>query len=66
MTEGTVETIVARTGRSREEARRYLENVQPTGRLVTVDEVVEAVWALVVNGGINGQAINVDGGAVQS
>ena len=66
MTDGTVETIVATTGRSAEEARRILENVQPSGRLITVDEVVEAVWACVVNGGINGQGINVDGGAIQS
>ncbi|MGZ4609961.1 MAG: SDR family NAD(P)-dependent oxidoreductase [Actinomycetes bacterium] len=66
MTDATVGTIVATTGRSAQEARRILENVQPSGRLITVDEVVEAVWACVVNGGINGQGINVDGGAIQS
>jgi NAD(P)-dependent dehydrogenase (short-subunit alcohol dehydrogenase family) len=66
MTDGTVENIVRTTGRSSEEARRILEKVQPIGRLITVDEVVEAVWFCVVNGAVNGQGINVDGGAVQS
>lgn len=66
MTEGTVEMIVASTGRSAEQARRILEQKQPIGRLITVDEVAEAVWGAVANGGINGQGINVDGGAVQS
>jgi NAD(P)-dependent dehydrogenase (short-subunit alcohol dehydrogenase family) len=66
MTDGTVENIVRTTGRSSEEARRILEKVQPSGRLITVDEVVEAVWFCVVNGGVNGQGINVDGGALQS
>jgi NAD(P)-dependent dehydrogenase (short-subunit alcohol dehydrogenase family) len=66
MTDGTVENIVRTTGRSSEEARRILEKVQPSGRLITVDEVVQAVWFCVVNGGVNGQGINVDGGAIQS
>jgi NAD(P)-dependent dehydrogenase (short-subunit alcohol dehydrogenase family) len=66
MTDGTVETIVQTTGRSPEEARKILQNVQPSGRLITVDEVAEAVWFCVANGGVNGQGINVDGGAIQS
>ena len=65
MTDGTVATIVAQTGRSPEEARTILERKQPIGRLVTVDEVVEAVWFCVVNGAVTGQGLNVDGGAVQ-
>jgi NAD(P)-dependent dehydrogenase (short-subunit alcohol dehydrogenase family) len=65
MTDGTVQTIVAQTGRSPEEARRILERKQPIGRLITVDEVTEAVWFCVVNGGVTGQGLNVDGGAVQ-
>jgi NAD(P)-dependent dehydrogenase (short-subunit alcohol dehydrogenase family) len=65
MTDGTVATIVAQTGRSPEEARSILERKQPIGRLVTVDEVVEAVWFCVVNGAFSGQGLNVDGGAVQ-
>ena len=65
MTDGTVATIVAQTGRSAEDARTILERKQPIGRLVTVDEVVEAVWFCVVNGAFTGQGLNVDGGAVQ-
>ena len=65
MTDGTVATIVAQTGRSPEEARTILERKQPIGRLITVDEVVDTVWFCVVNGGVSGQGLNVDGGAVQ-
>jgi len=66
MTAQTIAEIVDRTGRSTEQARAALEAKQPSGRLVTVDEVAEAVWACVANGSINGQGINVDGGGVQS
>jgi NAD(P)-dependent dehydrogenase (short-subunit alcohol dehydrogenase family) len=66
MTDGTVGTIARTTGRSLEEARHILENVQPSGRLITVAEVAEAVWFCVANSGVNGQGINVDGGAIQS
>lgn len=66
MTEATVRGIVEKTGRTREQARQVLERKQPTGRLVSTEEVAEAVWACVANPGITGQGINVDGGAVQS
>jgi 3-hydroxybutyrate dehydrogenase len=66
MTDGTVETIVAHTGRSAAEARQVLERKQPIGRLITVDEVTEAVLFCIANGGVTGQGINVDGGAMQS
>lgn len=66
MTDGSVEAIVASTGRSAEEARTILERKQPIGRLITVDEVADAVLFCVENGGVTGQGINVDGGAVQS
>jgi len=66
MTAQTIADIVERTGRSPEDVRAALEAKQPGGRLVTVDEVAEAVWACVTNGSINGQGINVDGGGVQS
>lgn len=66
MTDGTVEMIVKTTGRSAEEARAVLAAKQPIGRLITVDEVAEAVWFCVANGGVTGQGVNVDGGAVQS
>lgn len=66
MTDATVTGIVELTGRSRDEARAILAGRQPTGRLVTPDEVAEVVWMCVTNGSVNGQGINVDGGAVQS
>ena len=37
----------------------------PNGRLVTVDEVVDAVWLCVTNPALNGQGITIDGGRVQ-
>ncbi len=66
MTDATVQGIVAMTGRSEEEARGILNAKQPTGRLVTPQEVADTVWLCVTNGSLNGQGINVDGGAVQS
>lgn len=66
MTDATVAGIVERTGRTTEEARAILDAKQPIGRLITVDEVAEAVMLCVRNGGMTGQGINVDGGALQS
>lgn len=66
MTDDSVAQIAARTGRSDEEARALLERKQPIGRLVTPEEVASAVMLCVTNGAVNGQGLNVDGGAVQS
>lgn len=66
MTDATIAGIVDKTGRTADEALEIIAGKQPTGRLVTPDEVADAVWLCVVNGSINGQGINVDGGAVQS
>jgi NAD(P)-dependent dehydrogenase (short-subunit alcohol dehydrogenase family) len=66
MTDESVRTIAAKTGRSEEEARGILVGQQPIGRLITVEEVASAVLFCVENGGVTGQGINVDGGAVQS
>jgi NAD(P)-dependent dehydrogenase (short-subunit alcohol dehydrogenase family) len=66
MTDATVAGIVAKTGRTLEEARAALEAKQPIGRLITPDEVAEAVMTCVRNGAMTGQGINVDGGALQS
>jgi NAD(P)-dependent dehydrogenase (short-subunit alcohol dehydrogenase family) len=66
LTDQSVEGIVAATGRTPEEARAVLEAKQPIGRLVTVDEVANAVELCMASAAMTGQGINVDGGAVQS
>jgi NAD(P)-dependent dehydrogenase (short-subunit alcohol dehydrogenase family) len=65
MTDDTIESIVKRTGRSREDAARALHT--PQGRLVHPAEVASVCLLLASPGGasINGQAIVVDGGSVQ-
>ncbi|OXM75187.1 MULTISPECIES: SDR family NAD(P)-dependent oxidoreductase [Amycolatopsis] len=65
MTEATIANIVASSGRSPEQAREALERKQPIGRLITPAEVADAVWFCVASSAVTGQAINVDGGAVQ-
>jgi NAD(P)-dependent dehydrogenase (short-subunit alcohol dehydrogenase family) len=66
LTEQAVANVMARTGRSREQALQPL--LTPQGRLVTPEEVAAACVFLASDAacGINGQAINVDGGQVQS
>jgi NAD(P)-dependent dehydrogenase (short-subunit alcohol dehydrogenase family) len=66
MTDRSVAGIAAGTGRSEDDARQILQNMQPIGRLVTVEEVASAVMLCVDNAAVNGQGLNVDGGAVQS
>jgi NAD(P)-dependent dehydrogenase (short-subunit alcohol dehydrogenase family) len=62
MTDRTVERIVDRTGRSPDEVRAVLEAKQPSGRLITPEEVADAVFLCVTDADLNGQAIDVDGG----
>ncbi|HET8559799.1 MAG TPA: SDR family oxidoreductase [Marmoricola sp.] len=66
MTDDSVAQIAHRTGRTPEEARSILARKQPIGRLVAPAEVASAVMLCVDNGAINGQGLNIDGGAVQS
>jgi NAD(P)-dependent dehydrogenase (short-subunit alcohol dehydrogenase family) len=66
MTDRTVATISATTGRTPEQAREALARRQPIGRLVQPDEVADAVLLCVASAAITGQGINVDGGTVQS
>ena len=66
MTDDNVARIVARTGRSETEAREALERLSPQNRLVEPVEVAAMVVMLAgeLAQGVNGQAINIDGGAV--
>jgi NAD(P)-dependent dehydrogenase (short-subunit alcohol dehydrogenase family) len=66
MTQRSIANIVERTGRTRERALAAL--LTPQGRLVRPEEVAEVCLLLAVEEGrsINGQAITIDGGAVQA
>jgi NAD(P)-dependent dehydrogenase (short-subunit alcohol dehydrogenase family) len=66
MTDESVATIVERTGWPADQARTFLASKQPTGRLVTPQEVAQAVLFCINTPSVNGQGINVDGGAAQS
>ena len=64
MLERSLDTIVAKTGRSREEAAQALASGNPQGRFVRPEEVASAVLWLCGEGAgaVNGQAIAVSGG----
>ena len=64
MTGRTVDNIVQKTGRTREEARRSLEDFNPQHRLVQPSEIADVVAMLCGEGAasITGQAIAIDGG----
>ncbi len=68
MTSRGVENIVEKTGRSADDALKMLERMSPQNRLVTPEEVAALAVLLASEDGrgINGQAINVDGGTVVS
>jgi len=68
MTQGSIENIHARTGRSPEQAKKILEGFSPQGRLMTAEEVagIAAFLCTEEARGINGQGIVVDGGGVQA
>lgn len=66
--QASVDTIVATTGRSPEQARAELTRSNPQGRLIQPDEVAATVaWLCSAGAGsINGQAISVSGGEVMA
>ena len=66
MTSRGIENITRKTGRPAEEALEAIKKMSPQNRLVTSDEVaaVALLLASEEGRGINGQAINVDGGTV--
>lgn len=66
MAESAIKTITGRTGRSEAEARTILEGMSPQRRLITPEEVAGLALLLASEEGrgINGQAINIDGGSV--
>ena len=66
MTSRGIENIVAKTGKSAEDALEALKRMSPQNRMVTSEEVAALALLLASEDGrgINGQAINVDGGTV--
>jgi 3-hydroxybutyrate dehydrogenase len=66
MTTHAVENIQSKTGKSEDEALDVLKRMSPQNRLVTPEEVAALALLLASDEGrgINGQAINVDGGSV--
>jgi NAD(P)-dependent dehydrogenase (short-subunit alcohol dehydrogenase family) len=66
MTARAVENIEAKTGRTAAESLEAIKRMSPQRRLVTPEEVAALALLLASEDGrgINGQAINVDGGAV--
>jgi 3-hydroxybutyrate dehydrogenase len=63
---GSIDTIMRKTGRSRDEALAELAKHNPQGRLVTPEEVADAVLWLCGEGAgaVTGQAIAVAGGEI--
>ena len=66
MTSRGIENITAKTGKSAEDALAAIKRMSPQNRLVTAEEVAALALLLAAEDGrgINGQAINVDGGTV--
>ena len=66
MTSRGIENIVAKTGASADDALAALRKMSPQNRLITAAEVAALAVLLASEDGrgINGQAINVDGGTV--
>jgi ketoreductase len=66
--QGAIDNIVAKTGRSREEAQASLVRGNPQGRLVLPREVADAVAWLASPGAaaVTGQAIAIAGGEVMA
>ncbi|MDR7272425.1 NAD(P)-dependent dehydrogenase (short-subunit alcohol dehydrogenase family) [Pelomonas saccharophila] len=57
-----VDTIVAKTGRTPEQAKAELAKANPQGRLIQPEDVADTVAWLAASPGVNGQAIAVCGG----
>jgi NAD(P)-dependent dehydrogenase (short-subunit alcohol dehydrogenase family) len=68
MTRRTVENIVAKTGRTADEAEAELKAMTPLGRILEPEEVAAAVLFLASPeaAAINGQTLVLDGGGLQA
>ena len=68
LTDNSVSNIITRTGMSETQARETLAKANPQKRLIEPDEIASLAVFLAQDSskGINGQAINIDGGGVMS
>ena len=68
MTDQSLDRIAEKTGLDRDKARHHLEQLSPQGRLIEAAEVAYLVVSLCSPQakGVNGQAVVLDGGTVQS
>ncbi|MFL5859816.1 MAG: SDR family NAD(P)-dependent oxidoreductase [Solirubrobacteraceae bacterium] len=68
MTDRSIATIVARTGRTAKQAEAALAAASPLGRLLEPDEVAQAIVFLAspAAAAISGQAVVIDGGGIQA
>ncbi|GAB3306614.1 SDR family NAD(P)-dependent oxidoreductase [Epidermidibacterium keratini] len=66
MTDSTVASVSQTTGRDPDEVRQTLADKQAHGKLITPGEVSDAIAMCVRNGGLNAQAITIDGGTIQA
>ncbi|HYN24636.1 MAG TPA: 3-oxoacyl-ACP reductase FabG [Pyrinomonadaceae bacterium] len=66
MTTRGIENVTAKTGRPADQALDAIKKMSPQNRLITVEEVAALALLLASEEGrgINGQAINIDGGSV--
>jgi NAD(P)-dependent dehydrogenase (short-subunit alcohol dehydrogenase family) len=66
MAEASIQTIVAKTGRTPEAARAELIKTNPMGRMIAPEDVADAVCFLArrESGAITGSAVTVAGGEV--
>jgi 3-hydroxybutyrate dehydrogenase len=68
MTDQSIARIMEKTGRTAAEARAAILKSSPLGRLIAPEEVADAVVYLCGDAasGVNGQALVIDGGALQA
>ena len=60
MTDASADSLALKTGKSREELRAFFASENPGGRLVTAEEVAEAILGLLTEGA-NGSLVELDG-----
>ena len=62
MLAASIARVVEKTGKSPKEAREFFRNVNPGRRIVTMDEVADAVYGLLVDDEApNGRVVELDG-----